>query len=87
MTTGPFGPDGYWHDLLAFTWNLKTCEGWDAIAAMLTVMLAGTVSSRWRLEGDAHKADGLTEARIRFATDVAHGQAYCGCAARWRRRC
>jgi putative flavoprotein involved in K+ transport len=29
-----FGEECYWRDLLAFTWNIVTLEGRDAIAAM-----------------------------------------------------
>ena len=32
----------YWRDLLAFTWNIKTMEGHDAIAAMLEATLEAT---------------------------------------------
>ena len=30
-----FAADGYWRDLVSFTWNIRTCEGTDEIAAML----------------------------------------------------
>jgi hypothetical protein len=30
-----FEPEGFWRDLAAFTWNLYTAEGHDAIRAML----------------------------------------------------
>ncbi len=29
-----FAPDCYWRDLLAFTWDIATQEGVDAVAAM-----------------------------------------------------
>ena len=32
-----FEPDGYWRDLVSFTWNIATLEGQPAIIAMLTV--------------------------------------------------
>ena len=38
---GLFEPDGFWRDLLSFTWNLKTCEGRAEIKAMLAATLAG----------------------------------------------
>jgi len=38
---GLFEPDGYWRDLVSFTWNLKTCEGRAEIKAMLAATLAG----------------------------------------------
>ncbi len=30
-----FQDDCYWRDLVAFTWNIKTLEGKDAVRAML----------------------------------------------------
>ena len=36
---GLFCDDCYWRDFLAFTWNIKTLEGRDAIAAMLAATL------------------------------------------------
>ena len=33
--TALFGDESFWRDLVAFTWNVKTLEGRDAIAAML----------------------------------------------------
>jgi putative flavoprotein involved in K+ transport len=38
---GLFEPDGFWRDLVSFTWNLKTCEGRAEIKAMLAARLAG----------------------------------------------
>jgi putative flavoprotein involved in K+ transport len=38
---GLFEPGGFWRDLVAFTWNLRTCEGRPAIKAMLAQTLAG----------------------------------------------
>jgi putative flavoprotein involved in K+ transport len=35
-----FEPEGYWRDLVALTWNVKTCEGRAAIKAMLAATLA-----------------------------------------------
>ncbi len=37
---GLFEPDGFWRDLVAFTWNIKTCEGRAEIKAMLAARLA-----------------------------------------------
>ncbi len=38
---GMFEPEGFWRDLVSFTWNLKTCEGRAEIKAMLAAALAG----------------------------------------------
>ena len=35
-----FGPECYWRDLAALTWNIHTAEGQPAIAAMLSATLA-----------------------------------------------
>ena len=35
-----FAPDGFWRDLVALTWNIKTLEGRDEIRAMLEARLA-----------------------------------------------
>ncbi|HWM42681.1 MAG TPA: NAD(P)/FAD-dependent oxidoreductase [Burkholderiales bacterium] len=37
---GLFEPEGFWRDLVAFTWNIKTCEGRAEIKAMLAARLA-----------------------------------------------
>ena len=34
-----FGEDSYWRDLVSLTWNIKTSEGRDDIAAMLKATL------------------------------------------------
>ncbi len=69
-----FAPDGYWRDLLAFTWNIHTCEGCDAIAAMLAATLARTAPSRWQACGEAREAGGIVEVPIGFETAVGRGE-------------
>ena len=39
-TAALFADDGYWRDLVSFTWNIVTLEGRPAIAGMLTARLA-----------------------------------------------
>ena len=34
-----FAADGFWRDLVAFTWNIRTCEGREEIQAMLAATL------------------------------------------------
>ena len=48
-----FHDDGYWRDLLTFTWNIETMEGREAIEAMLGTVLAGVRPSGWTIEGEA----------------------------------
>ncbi|MDQ6433779.1 NAD(P)/FAD-dependent oxidoreductase [Mesorhizobium sp. LHD-90] len=71
---GLFADDCYWRDLLAFTWNIKTLEGRDAIRDMLGATLAGTHPTGWRLTGEA-SADGSTvEAWFSFETAAGRGE-------------
>ena len=45
-----FADDGYWRDLVAFTWNIKTVEGPAGVQDMLDATLADVQPSAWRLE-------------------------------------
>ena len=71
-----FEPEGYWRDLVAFTWNICTQEGPDAIRAMLEARLADTRPTAFTLEGDATEADGVTDAWFTFETAVARGRGH-----------
>lgn len=71
-----FGDECYWRDLVAFTWNIKTQEGRDAIRAMLQARLADTGPSLFRIEGEATEAGGVTEAWFTFETRVARGRGH-----------
>jgi putative flavoprotein involved in K+ transport len=57
-----FGNECFWRDLVAFTWNVKTLEGRDEIAAMLGAQLAAANPTTWRIDGEPTQSDGLTEA-------------------------
>jgi putative flavoprotein involved in K+ transport len=64
----------YWRDLLAFTWNIKTVEGRDAVQDMLEARLARTRPSAWTIKGEPI-SDGVTvEAWFTFETPVAWGE-------------
>ncbi|WP_043517181.1 nuclear transport factor 2 family protein, partial [Halomonas sp. BC04] len=69
-----FGDECYWRDLVAFTWNLKTLEGKDAIQSMLNATLSEAHPANWQIDGEASEADGVTEAWFTFETGVAHGK-------------
>jgi putative flavoprotein involved in K+ transport len=70
---GKFALDSYWRDLVAFTWNLKTVEGRDAVADMLEARLAGTNPSGFRTR-ETPTADGdVTSAFIEFDTAAGRG--------------
>lgn len=68
-----FATDCYWRDLVAFTWNIKTLEGRDAIRSMLESQLSATKPSGWTLSRteDAVEADGVLEGWFTFETGVA----------------
>ena len=51
---GMFAVDSFWRDLVSFTWNIKTLEGRDQIADMLSARLAGTDPSGFRTR-EAHR--------------------------------
>jgi putative flavoprotein involved in K+ transport len=71
-----FDADSYWRDLAAFTWNITTMEGGDAIREMLEATLTTTKPSGWQIEGHASAADGLTECWFTFETAVARGKGH-----------
>lgn len=68
---GLFVDDCYWRDLLAFTWNIRTAEGRDAIGAMLGATLAAAKPGNWRLTGDAAVNGDTVEAWFAFETALA----------------
>lgn len=71
-----FEENGFWRDLVAFTWNIKTMEGREQIADMLSATLDHVRPSNWQLEEDATGNHGVTEAWITFDTAVAHGRGH-----------
>lgn len=68
-----FEADGYWRDLVSFTWNIKTLEGKDDIKEMLAHTLKTAEPHNWQLEEEAVENDGVIEAWITFNTKVAKG--------------
>ncbi len=71
-----FAADSYWRDFVSFTWNLKTMEGRDDIAAMLDATLADIRPRNWALRGDASEADGITEGWVDFETETGRGEGH-----------
>jgi putative flavoprotein involved in K+ transport len=69
-----FGDECFWRDLAAFTWNVKTLEGRDAIAAMLGSQLGAIGPTVWHIQSDPAFADGVLEAWISFETRLARGR-------------
>src|SRR4051812_38555440 len=70
-----FQDDCYWRDLIAFTWNITTLEGKDAVRAMLEVQLAGIDTSNWALDPAVPaSADGeVTTGSFTFETGAVRG--------------
>ncbi|MFC7677090.1 NAD(P)-binding domain-containing protein [Mycolicibacterium sp. GCM10028919] len=69
-----FALDSYWRDLVSFTWNLKTVEGRDAIAHLLSERAAPTDATNFRTREPAtDDGDGVTSAFIEFDTAVGRG--------------
>jgi len=70
-----FVDDCYWRDLIAFTWNIKTVEGKDAVRAMLEAQLPLAKPSAWTVDSAAGVSDegGVTTGWFHFETDVARG--------------
>ncbi|GAB08242.1 putative oxidoreductase, partial [Gordonia araii NBRC 100433] len=72
-----FAVDGFWRDLVAFTWNLKTLEGREQITDMLAARLADTSPSGWAASEPATEtADGIAEAFVEFETAAGRGNAH-----------
>ena len=69
-----FGSECFWRDMVAFTWNIKTMEGKDQIAAFLSATLAEVQPRSFRIEGEARETDGVIEARFTFETKLARGR-------------
>ncbi|MFD4635839.1 NAD(P)-binding domain-containing protein [Lentzea sp. NPDC058436] len=67
---GLFATDSYWRDLVAFTWNIKTVEGRDGVADLLSACLDGTDPEHFRTAETPAEADGVVEAWIEFDTAV-----------------
>ena len=73
-----FTVNSYWRDLVAFTWNIKTLEGRDQIAAMLRAVLERVGPSGWVVTPgeEPASADGVTEAFIEFETAIGRGRGH-----------
>ncbi|RYU11023.1 flavin-containing monooxygenase [Nocardioides iriomotensis] len=69
-----FATDSYWRDLIAFTWNIRTVEGREGVADLLTETLEGTDPSGFRTTEPPDEADGVTTAWFEFETAVGRGK-------------
>jgi putative flavoprotein involved in K+ transport len=70
-----FQTDCYWRDLVSFTWNIKTMEGYDQIRDMLAAQLDSTKPTAWALDPKELVTEdgGIVTAWITFETAVARG--------------
>ena len=71
-----FDRECFWRDLVAFTWNLRTQEGPEAVRAMLQARLGDTRPSAFAIAGEATEAGGVIEAWFTFETAVARGRGH-----------
>jgi putative flavoprotein involved in K+ transport len=70
-----FHADACWRDFLAFTWNIRTAEGQNAIRKMLGACLARTAPLAWQRTTPARRDDEIVEGMATFETTVARCKA------------
>jgi putative flavoprotein involved in K+ transport len=68
-----FGPDSFWRDLVAFSWNITTVEGRSGVAGLLAARLDDVDPGGFTIDGEPSEADGVTEAWVRFETRLGRG--------------
>lgn len=75
---GLFLETGFWRDLAAFTWNLKTCEGRADIRAMAAAQLPRIVPGSLALDPTQaiSETDGVAEGWLVLETAVGRGVGY-----------
>ena len=71
-----FADTCFWRDLVAFTWNIVTLEGRDAVVATLQKALPHTRPGNWAIEGEATQGDDVVEAWITFETATGRGRGH-----------
>ncbi|MDV2081173.1 NAD(P)/FAD-dependent oxidoreductase [Marinobacter xestospongiae] len=71
-----FEQNGYWRDLVAMTWNLKTLEGRPAIRHMIRQTAPHIQPGNWQLSEPATEQDGVIEAWLTFETRDARGKGH-----------
>lgn len=72
-----FAPDEcFWRDLVAFTWNIATMDGREAIAAMLEAQLGAVLPVTLAPTGAAKTSNGVTEGWFTFGTRAARGKGH-----------
>ncbi|WP_439574406.1 NAD(P)/FAD-dependent oxidoreductase [Phreatobacter sp.] len=71
-----FGDDCYWRDFVALTWNIATCEGRPAIAAMLAECGGRTAATALTLDGEVRTTGSGIEFWFTFETAAGHGRGH-----------
>ncbi|TXL69529.1 NAD(P)/FAD-dependent oxidoreductase [Vineibacter terrae] len=71
-----FGDDSYWRDLVSFTWNIVTVEGYAGIRDMLAATLATVKPQGFAIEGTPRAANGIVEAWFTFETALGRGKGH-----------
>ena len=71
--TALFGEECYWRDLVSLTWNIRTVERRDGIAAMLAATLATAAPRNLRLRGGAERDGDINAAWFTFETATGRG--------------
>ena len=70
-----FAPGGFWRDLLAFTWTIRTFEGREAIARLVGDRAALVRAEGWEVES-ASAVEGGIDGWLRFRTGQMQGRAH-----------
>jgi putative flavoprotein involved in K+ transport len=70
---GLFAEDGYWRDIVSFTWNITTVEGPSGVADLLRATLGQVDPVGFRVTEEPAEADGVITAWIAFETDHGRG--------------
>ena len=68
-----FEDEGFWRDLVSFTWNIKTLEGKSAIEDMISSCVAAVKPSNWQIKDEPSEADGIVESWLTFETGTGRG--------------
>ncbi|WP_426565925.1 flavin-containing monooxygenase [Angustibacter sp. McL0619] len=73
-----FAVQSFWRDLVAFTWNIRTVEGRDGVAALLRGTMDAADAHGFVADPDEQptEAGGVTEAWILFETAVGRGRGH-----------
>ena len=69
-----FGPECFWRDLVAFSWNIVTLEGHGQIADLLATAMPSLQNATWRMDDSVSVEQGVVEAWFSFETTAGRGR-------------